>query len=64
MLTYAECMQAMQTCELTRKTILLRDVPLGMSFGEGGQRIGFVKLGGFSSSAAAELAYVLSQVLI
>lgn len=51
-----------QTCELTRKIVLLRDVPLGMTLGKDDERIGYVKLQGFSTSAAAELAYVIGQL--
>ena len=52
----------LQTCELTRQIIQMRDVPLGMFLGGRDERIGYVKLQGFSSSAPAELAYVLSQL--
>ena len=51
-----------QSCELTRQVVQLRDVPLGMFLGGRDERIGYVKLQGFSSSAPAELAYVLSQL--
>jgi len=52
----------LQTCELTRQIIQMRDVPLGMFLGGRDEKIGYVKLQGFSSSAPAELAYVLSQL--
>jgi len=51
-----------QSCELTRKIVLLRDVPLGMTLGKDEDRVGYVKLQGFSTSAAAELAYVIGQL--
>jgi len=55
-------MDGVQTCELTRKIVLLRDVPLGMTLGKDEERVGYVKLQGFSTSAAAELAYVIGQL--
>jgi len=51
-----------QTCELTRKIVLLRDVPLGMTLGKESDGIGYVQLKGFSSTAPAELAYVIGQL--
>jgi C-terminal processing protease CtpA/Prc len=39
-----------QTCEITRKVVLLRDVPLGMTLGKDSERVGYVKLQGFSTS--------------
>ncbi|EKX54929.1 hypothetical protein GUITHDRAFT_99580 [Guillardia theta CCMP2712] len=51
-----------QEQELKRRIVLLRDVPLGMMIGDEAEKIGYVKLQGFSSSAAAELAYVISQL--
>ena len=50
-----------QTCELTRKVVLLRDVPLGMTLDDKAG-IGYVQLKGFSTTAPAELAYVIGQL--
>jgi len=44
--------------------VLLRDVPLGMTLGKDEDRVGYVKLQGFSTSAAAELAYVIGQLQV
>ena len=51
-----------QTCHLTRKIVLLRNVPLGMTLGMDTERIGYVKLQKFGTSAAAELAYIIGQL--
>ena len=50
-----------QTCELIRKVVLLRDVPLGMTLGKDEERIGYVQLKASSTSAAAELAYAATE---
>ena len=44
--------------------MLLRDVPLVMTLGKDDERVGYVKLQGFSTSAAAELAYVIGQLQV
>mmetsp|Transcript_56546 Transcript_56546/g.133574 ORF Transcript_56546/g.133574 Transcript_56546/m.133574 type:complete len:554 (-) Transcript_56546:187-1848(-) len=51
---------ATQQISLPRKAVVLRDVPLALTIGEGDQKVAYAKLRGFSSSAAAELFYVLN----
>ena len=50
-----------QQIALQRKVVVIRDVPLAITVGQGDQKVGYAKLRGFSSSSSAELFYVLNQ---
>jgi C-terminal processing protease CtpA/Prc len=41
-----------RTVTMERRNVLLRDVPLGLLLGDPADRVGYVKLRGFSASAS------------